>query len=310
MKFRDVLSAKQSIREYVSETPLISLDHVNRILGCEIHFKLENMQIGNAFKIRGPMNKLQNVESNLIVAASSGNHGIGISYASRILKKRALVIVPFNTPKKKIEKIKENGAEVLLYGKDYQESYEYARRLSQEGYLLISSYNDERIIAGNASMFMEIIEKIPDLDCIIAPIGGGGLISALGFSAKNINPEIEVIGAQAESANSMKESLEKGKLCRKDSVDTIADGIAVRESGEICFEFAKKYVDDIILVSDEEIKESMKFYSDILRLIVEPAGAVSLAAGFKIKKRLKNRKVACIVTGGNIDNDVWMKLIR
>ncbi|MDO8553519.1 MAG: threonine/serine dehydratase [Candidatus Micrarchaeota archaeon] len=310
MEFKEVLNSRLSIKKYISETPLIELEHVNKIMGCQVYFKLENMQISNAFKVRGPINKLQNVKSNLIVAASSGNHGIGISYASMILGKKALIVVPVSTPKKKLDKMKENGAEVILYGKDYQESFEHATSLSHEGYVLIPSFNDEDIIAGNGSITLEILDKIPDIDGIIAPIGGGGLISSIGFVAKSINPEIEVIGVQSDGADSMKLSLEKQELYKKSKIETIADGIAVREPGDICFDFVKKYVDDIVLVSDDEIKYAMRFYAEVLRLIVEPAGAASLAAALKMKKRLKGRKIACIVTGGNVDIENWLKYCK
>lgn len=310
---QDVYEARNRISKHIKITPVISDDYINKLIGQEVYFKLENFQTTHAFKIRGSANKILQLSSSEkergVITASTGNHGQGFSCIADRMGIDAIVVVPKNAVEKKIRAIKHWGAKIILHGGNYDEASIFAHKLAEEQKkIYIHSFDDEQIIAGNGTIFLELLKVVPDIDMVIAPIGGGGLISGISFAAKNINPKIQVIGVQTEGAPSMFKSFKKKRVITLKSISTIADGIAVSRPGEINFQYARRFVDDIVLVSDQEIRESIRFLHEKLNIVVEGAGAAAFAA--VINKKVKKQKlVACIVSGGNIDLKLLLEIL-
>jgi threonine dehydratase len=272
--------------------------------GNKVYIKPENLQITGAFKLRGASNKISKLSDEQkqkgLIASSAGNHAQGVAYSAQKLGIKATIVMPETTPFIKVQSTKNYGANIVLKGKVYDEAYEEAKRLKEEnGYTFVHPFNDVDVMAGQGTIALEIIDELKDVDAIIVPIGGGGLISGISVAAKSINPDIKIIGVQAEGANPMKISFDTGKLTYADKVDTIADGAAVKQPGDLTFEVIKEYVDEIVTVSDQELMEAVFVILEKHKLIAEATGAMSLAA----LKRLnfKGKKVVSLISGGNID---------
>jgi len=304
LSLSDFLKAQEDLNGIVEKTNLMysrffSSEYCNRI-----YIKPENLQITGAFKIRGAyykLNKLTEKEKQKgLIASSAGNHAQGVAYAAHKLGIRATIVMPKTTPLIKVEATKKYGVDVMLYGDCYDDAYEKARRLQKEkGYTFIHPFNDLDVITGQGTIALEIIQQLSDIDYIIAPIGGGGLISGIAMAAKMLKPDIKIIGVEPEGANSMKASLEMNKIINLEKITTIAEGVAVKRPGDITFPIIKDYVDDIITVSDFEVMEAFLLLLEKDKLIGENAGVLSLAALKKIKE--VNKNIACVVSGGNID---------
>lgn len=297
-------SAKQVLRDVIIETKLIKSKVFSQECGNEVYIKPENLQNTGSFKIRGAFNKISKLSKEErqkgLIASSAGNHAQGVAYAAERLGVEATIVMPTTTPLVKIEATKEYGATVILHGDCYDEAYAEALRLENEkGYIFIHPFNNIDVIEGQGTIALEILEELEDVDYILVPIGGGGLIAGISVAAKRINPNIKIIGVEPTGACAMKNSIDEGKLVCLEGVCTIADGVAVKQPGDITFEIIKQYVDEIITVSDFEIMESFLILLDKHKLIGENAGVSSLAGLRKIKE--KNKKIICIVSGGNID---------
>lgn len=304
IKELDFKSAKETLKDVLIETNLIKSKMFSKESGNEVYIKPENLQNTGSFKIRGAFNKISKLSEQEkkrgLIASSAGNHAQGVAYAAQKLGVEATIVMPKTTPLVKVEATKEYGVEVVLYGDCYDDAYDEALRLEQEyGYIFIHPFNDLDVIEGQGTISLEILEEMKDTDYILVPIGGGGLLAGIAIAAKQINPDIKVIGVEPEGACAMKNSLEKGELVCLDGVSTIADGVAVKEPGNTNFEIINKYVDEIVTVSDFEIMESFLILLDKHKLTGENAGVSSLAGLRKIKE--KNKKIVCIVSGGNID---------
>lgn len=300
----DFESAKQVLRDVIIETKLIKSKVFSQECGNEVYIKPENLQNTGSFKIRGAFNKISKLTEEErkkgLIASSAGNHAQGVAYAAEELGVEATIVMPTTTPLVKIEATKEYGATVVLHGDCYDEAYEEALRLEREkGYIFIHPFNDLDVIEGQGTISLEMLEELKDVDYILVPIGGGGLIAGVAIAAKKINPNIKIIGVEPTGACAMKNSIDEGRVVCLDGVSTIADGVAVKQPGNITFEIIKEYVDDIVTVSDFEIMESFLILLDKHKLIGENAGVSSLAGLKKIKA--KNKKIICIVSGGNID---------
>jgi len=308
--------ARERIRGSINKTPCIYSLPLSRITKKEVFLKLENLQVTQAFKARGNANKivlLSEKEKNRgVITASSGNHGQGLSLAALRAGIKAVIVLPEVAPKNKIEKIKENKAEVIIKGKTYDDACSYAHSLSKKiGYIYIQSFDDLDIIAGNGSIGLEILEEVPQTQMIICPIGGGGGISGVALATKQIKPDIQIIGVEAERSPSMFESVKAGKIIELSSAETFADGIAVRKPGEITFEIVKKYVDDIITLSEEEMKLAIFILAKEAKIIAEGAGASSVAALLSKKVDIKNiSNIVCMISGGNIDMDIFKDILN
>ncbi len=307
ISFDEIKIAQDRINGIIIKTPLEKSDFYSKIAECEVYMKLENMQVTNSFKIRGALNKMLKLndeeKKNGILAISSGNHAQGIGYGARFLNVKATVIVPENTPKIKIDAIKKYNVDLKIIGKDYFEAEIIAREFEKiTGMTYISPYNDADVIAGQGTIGLEILNDNPEIDTIIAPVGGGGLISGVAIAVKSINPKIKIIGVQSYASPIMYESVKAGKIIEMEVKESIAEGLhGGIEKDTITFELIRKYVDNILLVSEDEIKNAIRLFMAHRNQLIEGSGAVGLAALLKYKNEFKNRKVAVIISGGNLD---------
>lgn len=315
INYDDVLNAKNRIKEYIYHTPLeksiyLSDDNTN------IYFKLENQQKMKCAKIRGALSKITSLSKEEkekgVVAISSGNHGSAVSYASNLLGiENSTVYVPKTTPRSKVEKIEYYGANVVEVGKNYDEAHEIGEKeIKKSGATFIDPCSDNVVIAGQGTIALEILKEQPDIDTILVPIGGGGIITGISVAAKAINPEIKVIGLQTAACPAMVASLEDEKFYEvyptKDSIcDALVGGV-----GDIPYKMAKKCIDDIIVVEEEDIANAIGFLLKKEKVVAEPAGAIGVAAVRKNPDLFKGKNVAIVITGGNIDADLILKLIN
>jgi len=301
-----IYQAQERIKEVVVKTPFSYAPHLSHESGAEVYLKKENLQITGAFKIRGAFNKiasLSDAERNKgVVAASAGNHAQGVAYSARYFATHAVIIMPESTPLTKVSGVKHYGAEVILAGANYDEAYAYATRYGTENDLsFIHPFEDEEVIAGQGTIALEIMDY-DGIDAIIVPVGGGGLISGIASAVKALKPEIEVIGVSAAGAPALKSSFDNQRVIDSTSVRTIADGIAVRDTSSVTLELILESVDRFISVDDEEIASAILFLLEKQKLVVEGAGAVGVAAMLHHKlPHLKNKKVAVVLSGGNMD---------
>ncbi len=307
LEIEKIYQARERIKGIISDTPFSYAPHLSDLSGCEVFLKKENLQITGAFKIRGAYNKIASLSDKEracgVVAASAGNHAQGVALSAREFGIKAIIVMPDSTPLTKINGVKHYGAEVVLHGSNYDEAYAYALELSQKNSAtFVHPFEDEEVIAGQGTVALDILDVCKDLDAVIVPVGGGGLISGMATAIKSINPNIEVIGVSASGAPALKESFEKKKpICSK-SVRTIADGIAVRDTSEITLEYMLKNVDRFISVDDSEIANAILFLLEKQKLVVEGAGSVGIAALMHEKlTHLKGKKVAIVLSGGNVD---------
>lgn len=304
LTLNDVLEARERIKNICVKTSLIYSPVFSMECGNEVYIKPENLQITGAFKLRGASNKISKLgdeqKSRGLIASSAGNHAQGVAYSAKKLGIKATIVMPETTPFIKVQATRDYGANVVLKGKIYDEAYEEAKRLEKEnGYTFVHPFNDIDVMAGQGTIALEIIDELKDVDAILVPIGGGGLISGISVAAKSVNPDIKIIGVQAEGANPMKLSFDAGKLIYADKVDTIADGAAVKQPGDIAFEIVKEYVDEIVTVSDRELMEDVFVLLEKHKLVAEATGVMSLAALKKLN--FKGKKVVSLISGGNID---------
>ena len=298
------VKAQKKLSKVLLETNLIYSPIFSDESGNEIYIKLENLQKTGSFKIRGAYNKISNLSDDEkqrgVVASSAGNHAQGVAYAAEESGIKAVIVMPKSTPLIKVESTKKYGAEVILYGDVYDDAFKKAKELEEkEGYIFVHPFNDEEVLYGQGTIALEILEKLPETDIIIVPIGGGGLISGIACAAKILKPGIKIIGVEPEGAASAYESIKQNKIIELKEANTIADGTAVKKIGELNFEYIKKYVDEIITVSDYELMEAFLLLVEKHKIIAENSGILSVAATKKIKE--KNKKVVSVISGGNID---------
>lgn len=308
-----VQDARENIKDVVLKTPLLYSPIFSNLSGNQVYLKCENLQVTGAYKIRGALNKIRSLSDEEkekgVVCSSAGNHAQGVAYAATLSHVESTIVMPETTPYLKVQSTKDFGGNVVLHGSCYDDAFKEATRIEkQNGATFIHPFNDPDIIYGQGTVGLEILEDLPNLDVILCPIGGGGLISGVALYAKSINPNIKVIGVQAEGANAMERSFRSGTLTALDRVDTIAEGIAVKTPGDLTFSYIKEYVDDIITVKDSTIVDSLLILTEKHKLLAETSGAASLAALKKLN--FKNKKVAAIISGGNIDMLTLSALIR
>ena len=308
-----VYHAGYVLKNVVRKTDVIKAPRINP--ECDVYLKTENLQTTGSFKIRGSYYKISQLsdeeKSHGVVACSAGNHAQGVALAATKAGIKSVICLPDSAPISKVEATKRYGAEVCLVPGVYDDAYNRALSLRDEkGYTFIHPFNDELVIAGQGTIGLELIDQIADLDAVIVPIGGGGLISGVAYTLKNLNPNIKVYGVQATGAPSMANSVHDGKIERLDSVSTIADGIAVKEPGDLTYEICCKYVDEIVTVSDDEIAAAILALIEQHKLVAEGAGAVSVAAVMFNKVPVKGQKVCCLVSGGNIDVTILSRVIK
>ena len=304
LNLENIKKAKENISKVVTKTPLAYASFLSQMIGNEIYLKKENLQLTGAFKLRGAFNKISSLnDKSGVIAASAGNHAQGVAYSASYFNIPSIIVMPEATPMTKISGVKSYGGEVILAGNNYDEAYEYAIKLAKEKNLtFIHPFADYEVMAGQGTIALEMLEEKPDLEEIIVPIGGGGLISGIAVAAKTINPKIKIIGVTASGAPAMRNSFKSGIIQDSVNVKTIADGIAVRDTNKTTFEIIEKYVDDIVEVDDEEIANAILYLMEKQKIVVEGAGAVGVAALMHHKIKFnKPTKVGVVVSGGNID---------
>ncbi len=312
--YNDILDAERILDGLINVTPVDLSKGFSEQFGCRVYFKLENMQKTGSFKARGAIVKLSHLtedeKDHGVITASAGNHAQGVAYAAKMINVKAKIIMPEYTTPAKINAVEGYGAEIILHGKDYNEAREYCIDLVRtENMTFIDGFNDRWIIAGQGTIGKEIMNQVPDADIIVVPVGGGGLISGIAIAAKKIKPTVKIIGVQSEKVDSMKKSLEEGRIVSSVSGDTIADGIAIRYPGDMTFEIVKKYVDRIVTVSDESIATALFKMLERNKTVVEPAGASGLAALMENKIDVKGKNVVIVLSGGNINLLLLSKII-
>ena len=283
--------------------------------GAEVYLKTENLQITGSFKVRGAyykMSKLSKEEkARGVVACSAGNHAQGVALAAKENGIKAVICLPDGAPISKVEATKSYGAEVCLVKGVYDDAYQKALELRDEqGYTFLHPFDDEDVIAGQGTIALEILEQLHDMDAIIVPIGGGGLISGIAYTVKTLAPSVKVYGVQAAGAPSMANSIADHKIEELSSVSTIADGIAVKRPGTLTYELVEKYVDEVVTVTDDEISAAILALMEQQKLVTEGAGAVAVAAAMFGKVDLQGKKVVCVLSGGNIDVTILSRVIK
>lgn len=296
--------AKKRLDGIINDTKLIYSPAFSNEAANQVYLKPENLQVTGSFKIRGAYNKISKLspaeKKRGLISSSAGNHAQGVAYAANRLGVEAIVVMPQTAPLIKVEATKGYGAKVVLAGDCYDAAYEEAERLKKNhNYVFIHPFNDIDVVEGQGTIALEILQDLQATDYILVPIGGGGLISGIAMAAKAINPNIKVIGIEPDGANAMKVSIEQDRLIFLDKVETIADGVAVKNPGDLTFSIIRNYVDEIITVSDFDIMEAFLLLLDKHKLVGESAGVLSLAGLKKIRE--KNKKIVCVVSGGNID---------
>lgn len=303
-KIQDFITAKEKLSKVLLKTSLIQSPIFSKEAGNEVYIKPENLQKTGSFKIRGAYNKITNLSDEEkkkgVIASSAGNHAQGVAYGAKESGIKAVIVMPKSTPLIKVESTKQYGAEVILHGDVYDDAFKKAKELEEkEGYIFVHPFDDEDVIYGQGTIALEILEELPETDIILVPIGGGGLISGIACAAKILKPEIKIIGVEPDGAASAYEAIKEDKVIELKEANTIADGTAVKKIGNITFEYIKKYVDEIITVSDYELMEAFLLLVEKHKIIAENSGILSLAALKKLKE--KNKKVVSVVSGGNID---------
>jgi len=302
-----IKDAQARIEKVVINTPFSHAPYLSEIAECNVYLKKENLQITGAFKLRGAYNKIATLTPEQrecgVIAASAGNHAQGVAYSAAAFDTKAVIIMPESTPLTKIDGVKHFGAEVILAGTNYDEAYAYAKKYGEKNHLtFVHPFEDEEVMAGQGTVALEILDKCKELDAILIPVGGGGLIAGMASAIKAINPVIKVIGVSAKGAPAFKNSFDLQTPVDSVSVRTIADGIAVRDTSSITLKYALECVDEIISVDDEEIASAILFLLEKQKLVVEGAGAVGVAALLHHKlDKLKNKNVAVVLSGGNMD---------
>lgn len=309
----NIYRASYVLKDVVRRTDVIYAPKLKS--GVEIYLKTENLQNTGSFKLRGAYYKMSRLtdeeKARGVVACSAGNHAQGVALAAKKSNINAIICLPDGAPISKIEATKSYGAEVCLVKGVYDDAYEKALSLRDEkGYTFIHPFNDEDVIAGQGTIALEIADQLPDLDAVIVPIGGGGLISGIALAIKSINPSVKVYGVQAAGAPSMRDSVRDGKIEELSSVSTIADGIAVKRPGDLTYEICSKYVDEIATVTDDEISAAILALMEQHKLVTEGAGAVSVAAAMFDKFDLRGKKTVCLLSGGNIDVTILSRVIK
>ncbi|OPY58689.1 MAG: L-threonine dehydratase catabolic TdcB [Pelotomaculum sp. PtaU1.Bin035] len=315
LTLENIYQAWRRLAWVARRTPLDYSTTFSEMTGNAVYLKLENMQKTGSFKIRGAYNKVINLSEEErargVIAASAGNHAQGLAYAAARAGIKCTIVMPAGAPISKVMATRGYGAEVILAGDGYEEACQLAGELQRKGgATLVHGFDDPEIIAGQGTVALELMNDLPDVEAVLVPVGGGGLLAGISFALKQMRQGIRIIGVQAEGAPSMYHSFRKGYLQEIKGAGTFADGIAVRKPGETTFDLIRHYVDEIVAVNDEEIASAILLLLERSKIVVEGAGAVGLAALIHNKTALKNAKTAVVLSGGNIDVNILSIIIE
>jgi threonine dehydratase len=314
-QLKDVYAARKTISRYLKPTPLIHSRRLSKLLGCQAYLKLENLQPTRAFKVRGGINYMEKMKSEAlahgVIAASTGNHAQSIAYAGSLFGVQVKIVMPHGVPDLKIEAVRDLGAEVIIHGSYYEEAREHAEQLvSDKKYLYVHASNEPLLHEGVATMHLETLDEQPDIDIVFNPIGGGSGASGACVVYKTLDPRIKVIGVQAEGAPAFYHSWKDGVARQTKGVNTAAEGLATAQAYELPLKILRGKLDDVILVSDEQMRLAVKTIFVSTGQIAELSGAAATAGAFKIKDQLYGKNVALMITGGNIQPDQLASILR
>lgn len=313
--FEDIVAARERIRKTIYLSPCAYSETISQMTGNSVFFKLENLQMTGSFKERGGLNRIltlsQEEKKRGVIAASAGNHGMAVAFHCQRLGIPATIVIPVHAPLIKATSVRRYGARTQMWGDDYDLAFDEAQRISrEEGLTFIHGFDDPWVVSGQGTLGLELHEQNPELDAVVVPVGGGGLIGGVALALKELQPSIRIIGVQTERLPSMKTALSKGRVVQIDPATTIADGIAVRRVGKIPLELTRKYVDEIVTVSEGEIANAVLLLLEIEKTVAEGAAAAPLAALVNRKVTFNGKKVALIVSGGNIDVNLVSRIIE
>lgn len=309
-----IQAALKSLKDVIYHTDLIKNSTLSELSGSEVLLKLENLQKTGSFKIRGAFNKIASLTEKEkkagVIASSAGNHAQGVALAASTYGLKSTIVMPSSAPLSKIKATKNYGAKVVLHGDLFDDAYTKAIEIQkQTGATFIHAFNDPYVIAGQGTIGLEIVNDLPDVDAIIVPIGGGGICTGIAVAAKSLNPKIKIIGVEPANAASMRESVSSGNIITLTKAATIADGVAVKTPGDLTFDLAQKYIDEYVVVEEEEIANAILTLMEKCKVIAEGAGAVPVAALLSGKVNLPGKKVVPVISGGNIDVNVLSRII-
>ena len=311
-----VRDAQERLAGVAQKTGLSFTNSVSDVAGCDVWLKLENLQRTGSFKLRGAYNKVASLSDEErergVIAASAGNHAQGVALAASVYGCQSTICMPKHAPLSKVTATRSYGANVVLHGDFFDEAFEKACELRDKyGYTFVHPFNDPEVIAGQGTIALEVMDQLPDVDAIVVPIGGGGLISGIAVAAKSINPKVKIIGVQTENMPSMKVSMDKGCVTTVSGEASIADGITVKTPGDLTFAINQQYVDDVVTVDETEIAGAILWLIERVKTVAEGAGAVPVAALMNGKiSGLRNKKVVALVSGGNIDVNQMTRIVN
>ena len=306
LTWEDIQAARNRLAGVAHRTPVLSSRQFDEAAGAQVFFKAENLQRGGAFKFRGAYNKIKSETERgpveAVVAFSSGNHGQAVALVSRLLGIRATIVMPKDAPQAKVDATRAYGAEVILYDREAQSREDIAEEIRRDrNAVLVPPYDDELIMAGAATGAVEMLEDVPDLDAIVVPTSGGGLIAGWAIAAAHIRPQIAVYGVEPETAADTKASLQQGRRVEVDANPTIADGLRVTSPGKLTFPIVQERVRDVLLVSDGELVETMTWMLERMKVLVEPSGVAAAAAVRHRRGDFRGQRVGVVLSGGNVD---------
>jgi threonine dehydratase len=312
---RTIEEARERIRDAVHETPCAFSHTLSELSGTRCFVKLENLQMTGSFKERGAANLLRQLTAQEraqgVIAASAGNHGLAVAFHAARLGIPATIVMPEAAPLIKVTSARRYGAEVIQRGDNFDEAYGHARTLGQErGRVFVHPFDDARVIAGQGTLGLELLEQMPDMDAVVVPVGGGGLIGGVALAVKSLRPDVRILGVESSALPAMRRSLDAGRRLQVAAAPTIADGIAVREVGELALALARVWVDDVVTVSEEELANAILLLLEIEKTVVEGAGAAPLAALLNHSLGLEGRTVVLVLSGGNIDVTMLSRIIE
>lgn len=315
VKLEDIQAARTGIRETVYFSPLGSSESLSKITGKKVYLKLENLQMTGSFKERGALWRLMQLSAEEkekgVITASAGNHALAVAYHAARLGIHACVVMPETTPLIKVMSVREHGAEIVLHGNSFDEAFGHSQTLLNETRkVYVHPFNDPWVIAGQGTIGIELLEQQADLDAVVVPVGGGGLIAGIALAMKALKPKVKVIGVEAENWPAMKLSLEKGRILEVGAAETLADGIAVKRVGDLTYPIISELVDQMVTVTEEELANAILILAEREKAIAEGAGAAALAALVNRKFWIKEQHVAVVVSGGNIDMNMISRIIE
>lgn len=315
LSLEDVQAAAERIRPYIHRTPILRCESLDRRTGASLFLKAEHLQKSGSFKIRGALNKLLSLspeeKKRGVVAFSSGNHAQGVALAARLTGIHATIVMPSDAPRVKLEATADYGAEIVLFDRFREDREAIARGLAQSrGSVLVPPFDDLQVMAGQGTLGLELAQELPDLEVVLIPVGGGGLISGIATALKGLHPSVEVYGVEPEAADDARRSLEQGQIVQIPQPNTVADGVATRAIGVFPFPIMRRLLSGIVTVSEGELVEALYFLLTRTKQVVEPTGALATAAALQQRVQIRGRRVLSLLCGGNVDPRTLSSLLN